>query len=92
MSPILQLAHATNYENLNIGVNDLNTHDQCSFLSSSSSSPSTSYAPWYKVSHKSIVSVEHLFIIKNTENGVASLGGPGRLQEVGLPLRLREQL
>lgn len=79
MSPILPLATVTGNENPDIGMNDLNRRGQCLSLSSSS------HAPWYNVFRRSIVSVEHPFIIKNTEKGIASLGGPGKLQEVGLP-------
>lgn len=43
---------------------------------------STSYAPWYSVPRFEVVSIEHPFIIKHTEKGITSLGGPERLQEV----------
>lgn len=82
MVPTIHLAHAASNGAPIDGSIDVHRHDQCTFLSSSSPS---SYAPWYKVSHKSIVSVEHPFIIRNTEKGVISLGGPSRLQEVGSP-------
>ena len=43
---------------------------------------SSSYAPWYDVPRKSIVSIEHPFIIQNVDKGVASLGGAHHLVEV----------
>lgn len=44
---------------------------------------SSTYAPWYNVPSKPIVSVEHPFIIKNINKGIESLGGPHKLQRVG---------
>lgn len=49
---------------------------------------SSSYAPWYNVPHKLIVSIEHPYIIKNVDKGISSLGGSGRLQEVCLLVHL----
>ncbi len=83
------MAHVASDRSPFNGVNDSNKHDQCTFLASS---PPSSYAPWYKVPRESIVSVEHPFIICNIEKGVASLGGSGRLQEVGLPSSLLESI
>lgn len=42
----------------------------------------SSYAPWYDVPRKPIISVEHPFIIQNVDKGVASLGGARDLSEV----------
>ncbi len=67
------------------GMNELHKHDQRFSLSPF---PPSSYAQWHKVPRKSIVSVEHPFIVSNPDKGVASLGGPGKLQEVVLPLYL----
>ena len=43
---------------------------------------STSYAPWYTVPRQSIVSVEHPFIIKDVDKGLATLGNESKLEEV----------
>ena len=40
------------------------------------------YAPWYTVPEQLIVSVEHPFIIKDVDKGLAMLGSPRKLQEV----------
>jgi len=56
------------------------------------SSLSSSYAPWYDVPRRSIVSVEHPFIIGNVEKGVKSLGGAVKMQEVGPEVRRMENL
>lgn len=41
-----------------------------------------SYAPWYTVPNQPIVSVEHPFIIKDVDKGLATLGSPSKLEEV----------
>lgn len=48
----------------------------------SSSHKKVSYAPWYNVSKQPIVSVEHPFIIKDVDKGLATLGSPSKLEEV----------
>lgn len=48
----------------------------------SSSHKSSSYAPWYNVPRQSIVSVEHPFIIKDVDKGLATLGNESKLEEV----------
>ena len=48
----------------------------------SSSRKESSYAPWYNVPKKTIVSVEHPFIIKDVDKGLATLGNPSKLEEV----------
>ena len=40
------------------------------------------YAPWYSVPRQPIVSVEHPFIIKDVDKGLATLGSPSKLGEV----------
>ena len=40
------------------------------------------YAPWYSVSRQPIVVVEHPFIIKDVDKGLATLGSPSKLGEV----------
>ena len=40
------------------------------------------HAPWYKVPKRPIVSVEHPFIIKDVDKGLATLGSRRKLQEV----------
>ena len=40
------------------------------------------YAPWYSVPRQPIVIVEHPFIIKDVDKGLATLGSPGKLGEV----------
>ena len=47
---------------------------------------SSSCAPWYHIPRKSIVSVEHPFIIQNIDKGVESLGGVAKLQAVSCSL------
>ena len=39
------------------------------------------HAPWYDVPKQPIVSVEHPFIIKNVDKGLATLGSPSKLEE-----------
>ncbi|KAF6218984.1 hypothetical protein HO133_005528 [Letharia lupina] len=41
-----------------------------------------SYAPWYTVPNQPIVSVEHPFIIKDVDKGLATLGSPSKLEEL----------
>ena len=41
-----------------------------------------SYSPWYNVPKRPIVSVEHPFIIKDIDRGLAILGGPSKLEQV----------
>lgn len=41
-----------------------------------------SHAPWYNVPKQPIVSVEHPFIIKDIDKGLATLGSPSKLEEV----------
>lgn len=41
-----------------------------------------SYAPWYTIPKQPIASVEHPFIIKDVDKGLATLGSPRQLQEV----------
>ena len=41
------------------------------------------HAPWFTVPKQPIVNVEHPFIIKNVDKGLAILGSPRKLQEVG---------
>ncbi len=48
----------------------------------SSRQKTSCYAPWYNVSKQPIVSVEHPFIIKHVEKGLATLGGPRKLEQV----------
>ena len=40
------------------------------------------YAPWYSVSRQPIVAVEHPFIIKDVDKGLATLGSASKLGEV----------
>ena len=40
------------------------------------------YAPWYIVPNKHFVSIENPFIIKNVDNGIETMGGVKKLQEV----------
>ena len=40
------------------------------------------YAPYYHVPARSIVSVEHPFIIQNIFKGIESLGGASKIQRV----------
>ena len=42
----------------------------------------SSYAPWYNVPKQPIVSVEHPFIVKDVDKGLATLGTPSKLEEV----------
>ena len=42
----------------------------------------SSYAPWYDLPRQSIVSVEHPFIIKDVDKGLATLGSHSKLEEV----------
>lgn len=42
----------------------------------------SSYAPWYTIPRQPIVSVEHPFIIKDVDKGLATLGSLRKLQEV----------
>lgn len=51
-------------------------------LIGSSSHKSSSHAPWYNVPRQSIVSVEHPFIIKDVDKGLATLGNESKLEEV----------
>lgn len=48
----------------------------------SSSHKISSYAPWYNVPKQPIVSVEHPFIVKDVDKGLATLGSPSKLEEV----------
>lgn len=48
-----------------------------------SSHKSSSHAPWYKIPRQSIVSVEHPFIIKDVDKGLATLGNESKLEVVG---------
>ena len=48
----------------------------------SSSHKSSSHAPWYNVPTQSIVSVEHPFIIRDVDKGLATLGNESKLEEV----------
>lgn len=48
----------------------------------SSSHKSYSHAPWYDIPRQSIVSVEHPFIIKDVDKGLATLGNESKLEEV----------
>ena len=48
----------------------------------SSSNKNSSYAPWYNVPKQPIVSVEHPFIIKDVDKGLATLGDSSKLEEV----------
>ena len=57
-------------------------------LSSVSSAPRTS---WHEFPGKSLVSVEHPFIIKNIEKGITSLGGLKKIEEVGHLLNFSNQ-
>ena len=41
------------------------------------------HAPWFTVPQISIVSVEHPYIIKNTDKAIVSLGGEGKMSPVG---------
>ena len=41
------------------------------------------HAPWFTVPKQPIVNVEHPFIINNVDKGLATLGSPRKLQEVG---------
>lgn len=41
------------------------------------------HAPWFTVPKQPIVNVEHPFIIRNFDKGLATLGSPRKLQEVG---------
>ena len=41
------------------------------------------HAPWFTVPKQHIVNVEHPFIINNVDKGLATLGNPRKLQEVG---------
>lgn len=47
----------------------------------SSSFKKSTYAPWYSVPKQPIVSVEHPFIIKDVDKGLATLGSPSKLEE-----------
>ena len=40
------------------------------------------YAPWYNVSNKPVVSIEHPYIIKNIDKGLDTLGDTNQLQAV----------
>lgn len=42
----------------------------------------SSHAPWYNVPQRSVVSVEHPFIIRNVGKAVESLGGSPKMQDV----------
>lgn len=42
----------------------------------------SSHAPWYNVPQRSVVSVEHPFIIRNVGKAVESLGGSSKMQDV----------
>lgn len=48
----------------------------------SNSHKSSSHAPWYNIPRQSIVSVEHPFIIKDVDKGLATLGNESKLEEV----------
>ena len=54
----------------------------CDKRTRSSSHERSSNAPWYRVPKQSIVSVEHPFIIKDIDKGLATLGNPGKVEEV----------
>ena len=45
-------------------------------------------APWYTIPPRSIVSLEHPFIVKNIEKGIETLGGPSKLRRVSSELPL----
>lgn len=52
-----------------------------------------SHAPWYTIPKQPIASVEHPFIIKDVDKGLATLGSPRQLQEVcRLKLDMRQPL
>lgn len=51
----------------------------------------SSDAPWYNVPKQPIVSVEHPFIIKDIDKGLATLGSPSRLGGVSHPRFNRQQ-
>lgn len=51
-------------------------------MTGSSSGKKSSHAPWYNVPKKPIVSVEHPFIIKDVDKGLATLGTPSKLEEL----------
>ena len=42
------------------------------------------HAPWYSVPDRTIVGVEHPYIIRNVDKAIASLGGESKLSKVGL--------
>lgn len=50
------------------------------------------FAPWYKVPDQLVVNVEHPYIIKNIDRGIASLGGEAKMEKVEIssdhPFRL----
>ena len=46
----------------------------------------SSHAPWYSVPETKLVSIEHPYIIKNIDRGIASLGGFEKLNIVRDPL------
>ena len=48
----------------------------------SGSKRKSSYAPWYNIPKQPIVSIEHPFIIKDVDKGLATLGSPSKLEEV----------
>ncbi|CAD6587677.1 MAG: tau 95 subunit of transcription factor TFIIIC [Alectoria sarmentosa] len=54
----------------------------CDKRTRSSSHERSSNAPWYRVPKQSIVSVEHPFIIKDIDKGLATLGNPGKVEEL----------
>lgn len=59
----------------------------------SNHSQKPSHAPWYTVPRQPIASVEHPFIIKDVDKGLATLGSPRQLQEVcRLKLVMRQGL
>ena len=48
----------------------------------SSSHKKSFHAPWHDVPKQLIVSVEHPFIIKDVDKGLATLGSPSKLEAV----------
>ena len=62
----------------NIGMEQFNSDSK----ERSSSHKNSSHAPWYNVPKQPIVSVEHPFIIKDVDKGLATLGGSSKLEEV----------
>ena len=53
-------------------------------VTSETTSSAPTLAPWYSVPDKTIVGVEHPYIIRNVDKAIASLGGESKLSKVGL--------